>query len=195
MKTNEASDIHPLIASRWSPRAFSNQSPDKNQVYRLLQAAGMAPSAFNDQPWAFLVGFKGDDTWQMILDVLVEFNQNWARQAPVLMLALGRTVASGNPSRSNPSWMYDAGQSVAYLTFQAAHEGLWVHQMGGFSAEKATAAFSVPDHWKVLTAIALGYMGDKATLPSDLAAIENGPKDRKEFATFVFSGKFGTPAV
>ena len=61
-------------------------------------------------------------------------------------------------------------------------------------AEKAVDGFSVPDHWKVLTAIALGYMGDIDSLPADLAAIENGPKKRKEFATFVFSEKFGNPA-
>lgn len=191
MKTNEVSDIHPLIASRWSPRAFSSQLPDKTMVYRLLTAAGMAPSAFNDQPWAFIVGFRGDNSWQKILNILVEGNQSWAKEAPVLILSVGRMVSANDPARSNASWMYDVGQSVAYLTFQASHEGLWVHQMAGILAEKAAADFELPEHWRVLTAIAVGYMGDKASLPHDLAAIENGPKKRKEFATFVFSSKFG----
>ena len=68
-------DIHPIIKKRWSPRAFQSTPIQKETVQRLLEAARWAPSSFNEQPWRFMVGFKGDDTWQKIHDTMVEFNQ------------------------------------------------------------------------------------------------------------------------
>jgi len=192
--TINKSDILPLINERWSPRAFSVNPVSQEQLLRLLQAAGKAPSAYNDQPWAFITGLRNDETWRGIFSCLAEGNQAWAGNAPVLMLSVGRTVWSRDEAQINPTWMYDLGQSVAYMTMQATYEGLWVHQMGGFDKEKARATFGIPETWEPVTAIAIGHKTGKEILPANLAAMENGPKERKEFATFVFAGKFGYAA-
>ena len=53
---------------------------------------------YNEQPWRFLVGKKGDETYAKILDSLVEFNQAWAKTAPVLMLSAGEKTFTANES-------------------------------------------------------------------------------------------------
>lgn len=183
--------ILPIIENRWSPRAFSSREVSPQQVKTLLKAASMAPSAFNDQPWAFLVGFKGDGSWNTIFDTLADGNKVWAESAPVLLMAMGRKHWLRDKTTTNPTWKYDLGQSVAFLTLQASEMGLWVHQMGGFDHGKAIQSISIPISWEPVVAIAVGYLGDAGQLPPDLAALEKGPKKRKEFSNFVFFEKFG----
>jgi nitroreductase len=81
--------VHELIRERWSPRAFSEKAVSPEILQSLFEAARWAPSSNNEQPWAFLVGTRGDgDTFRKILGTLVEFNQTWAKHAPVLAIAV-----------------------------------------------------------------------------------------------------------
>jgi nitroreductase len=68
-------DTHPLISQRWSPRAFSDKPVDAGTLESLFNAARWAASSMNEQPWRFLVGLKGDATWQKIYDSLVDANK------------------------------------------------------------------------------------------------------------------------
>ena len=63
--------------------------------------------------------------------------------------------------------------------------------MAGFNADKAVSVFELPEHYKPLTAIAIGYMGDAGQLPPDLEKREHLERTRKDFDSFVFSNKFG----
>ena len=93
------------------------------KLRNVLEAARWSPSASNIQPWVFFVGLKGDETYDKIYDSMVEFNQLWAKLAPVLILNCARiTNEDGIP---NGTWQYDTGQSVAHLSFQAMEEGLF----------------------------------------------------------------------
>jgi hypothetical protein len=72
--------IHELIRSRWSPRAYSEQSVEQEKLLSLLEAARWAPSSYNHQPWSFIVATKDDPTeYNRLLSILVEFNQGWAK--------------------------------------------------------------------------------------------------------------------
>ncbi|MBK9291918.1 MAG: nitroreductase family protein [Bacteroidetes bacterium] len=188
-------EVMPLIARRWSPRAFDGREVEKAQLQRIFEAARWSPSSSNEQPWRFIVGFKGDDTYQKIFSTLVEFNQLWAGTAPVLFLAVAKTSSSKNPGRENKSAVYDLGQAMAYLTLQAMHEGLYVHQMGGFDTEKAAALFELPSDYKVVTANSLGHLGDPEVLHPNLKAMETSPRERKPLDQLVFSGAFGQAAA
>ena len=73
-------DVHPLIANRWSPRSFvADTSIPNADLQLILEAARLAPSAFNEQPWRYFVGKRGDETFNLILAGLGEFNQKWAK--------------------------------------------------------------------------------------------------------------------
>ncbi|MFN2395569.1 MAG: nitroreductase family protein [Bacteroidales bacterium] len=183
-------EIHPLLKQRWSPRSFTDQHVTKESVQSIFEAARWAPSSSNDQPWRFIVGFKGDKTWDMIMETLVEFNQKWAKLAPVLALSIGKKISDKN-GRPSKTFMYDVGQSVAYITFQAMHEGLFMHQMGGLNAQKAAEIFNVPEEYQVITAFAIGHKGGPELLEENFAEMEKDERQRHPLKELVFGEKFG----
>ncbi len=188
-------DIHGLLKNRWSPRAFAPKEVEKEKVLRFMEAARWAPSSSNEQPWRFIVGFKGDESYQKIFDSLVEFNQLWAKTAPILLLAIGNTRSLKDPSKPSQIYKYDVGQAIAHLTFQASADDLFVHQMGGFSSQKAAELFQVPEDFEVLTVTAIGYMGDPGQLPDNLSKMEYNKRERQPLTDMVFTGKFGEKTV
>jgi nitroreductase len=181
-------DIHPVIKNRWSPRSFSDKMVSTEQLNRIFEAARWAPSSFNEQPWRFILGIKGDDTWDKLHDCLVEFNQIWAGNAPVLALAIGKkTSAKGG---ENSVYQYDVGQSMAYITLQAEAEGLKSHQMGGFSKTKARELFDIPEDFQPMVMSAIGYQDRPEQLQPDFAEMEKQPRERKPIEELVFTGSF-----
>lgn len=187
-------DIHPLISKRWSPRAFSDKPVETEILLRLFEAARWSPSSSNQQPWSFIVGIKGDATYNNIFSSLVEFNQLWAKFAPILIVSCGRKI-SEKDQKLNKSFAYDVGQAVAYLSVQAMVEGLYVHQMGGFETSELTGKFEIPDIYEPLTVIAIGYIGDPEILHPNQKRMELDERKRKKLNEFIFSGKFSEPST
>jgi len=185
-------EVHPIIASRWSPRAYDTRPVEPVKLQRIFEAARWAASSSNLQPWYFLVGMKGDEAYEKIFETLVEFNQLWAVNAPLLVLAISKTTNQrGEP---NKSYAYDLGQAVATLSLQAIAEGIYTHQMGGFDATKAAGLFEIPEDYKALVVFALGYMGDHGELHHKLQKLELSPRIRRSTREFVFTGSFGHTA-
>ncbi|HEY9114850.1 MAG TPA: nitroreductase family protein [Bacteroidales bacterium] len=188
--TNNRYPIYPLIRSRWSPRAFSEKPVEKEKLQSLFEAARWAPSSMNEQPWRFIVGEKGDETWEKIHDALVEFNQNWATRAPVLIVNLGKKTFTYK-GRENVTYQYDTGQAVAFMVIEAVNQGLVAHQMGGFHAEKIIEVLNIPEDFKPISVTAIGYQGDPEKLPADLYKSEFRERERRSLHEQVFSDKFG----
>lgn len=180
--------VHALIATRWSPYVFSDQAVAKSDLKAVFEAARWAASAFNEQPWRYIVATQDDpDAYQQVLSCLVEANQAWARRAPVLGLA----VVSLNYARNgqpNGTASHDLGLANANLTLEAAARGLMVHQMGGILPDRAAELFAVPEGFQVMTGLALGYPGEGE---GDLAQRDQTPRSRRPVEEFVFSGAFG----
>jgi nitroreductase len=177
------------IASRWSPRAFSDQSVSTEDLHKIFTAASWAASSANEQPWRFLFGRNGDATFAKILDSMVEANQAWARHAPVLLLSVGKSTFSPGPFSGQPNRfaLHDTGAASAYLTLQATALGLHAHGLGGFSQEKARAHFNIPADFEIGACWAIGYLGDPDILPEGLKQRELAPRTRKPIADFVFA--------
>ncbi|MFH0867545.1 MAG: nitroreductase family protein [Bacteroidota bacterium] len=182
--------IHFLLESRWSPRSFREDKVEKEKLQRIFEAAQWSPSSWNEQPWRFIIGEKGSDTYERILSSLADFNKRWAGSAPVLIVCLSKKIFSEN-HHENFHFLYDAGQSVAHLTFQAMHEGLYVHQMAGFHFEIIKNQFNIPEEFYIVTVIAVGYVGKPDILDDDLRENEMADRSRKEIPEIVFSGQFG----
>jgi len=186
--------IHELIRRRWSPRAFSDLPVEPHKLVSLFEAARWAASCSNEQPWAFLVATKEDAKgYADMLGVLVEFNQSWASNAPVLILTLAHTQFEKD-GRPNRHAMYDLGQAAAHLSLQATALGLATHQMAGFNADAARERFAVPAGWEPSSVIALGYPGHANSLPEKLKEREIAQRQRKPLDSFVFSGSWGHTA-
>ena len=178
--------VKDVILQRWSPRAFADKDVSPKELRTLFEAARWAASSSNEQPWRFLVGHRGDDTYQKILDALVEFNQSWAASAPVLMVSVAKKTLSGKgqPNRCN---LHDTGAATAYIALQATADGLHTHSMAGFDPEQIRASFAIPSDYDIGTVTAIGYFGDPSTLPEHLLKIETAPRQRKPLEEFVFS--------
>jgi nitroreductase len=179
--------IHELLARRWSPRAFSPRPVEPEKLAQLFEAARWAPSSYNAQPWAFIVATREDaEGYTRLLSTLVEPNRQWARQAPVLILAVAK-LDFNHVARPNRHTLYDLGQAVANFTVQATALDLHIHQMGGFDPGAARELFAIPKGYEPVSVLALGYQDEP---PADLAA-----RTRKPLTDFVFSGSWGRAAA
>ena len=186
--------INPLLKKRWSPRAFLNTPVPLEKLQSMFEAARWSPSGGNQQPWRFIVGFEGDETYKKLFETLAPGNQEWVFHAPVLIATVGRSVLNTDETISNSSYRYDVGQSVAHFTFQACQEGLFVHQMAGFDNKEVEVAFDVPFPYEVLTLFVVGYLGEPELLKNKvLIEHEKEPRTRKNFNEIIFSGRFGIP--
>jgi nitroreductase len=182
--------VHDLIRHRWSPRAFSDKPVDREILASLFEAARWAPSSNNEQPWAYFVATKDNaEDFAKMVSVLVEFNADWAKNAPVLLLAVSRLkFPNGNPNRNA---FYDTGAATALLSVEATARGLAVHQMAGFDPAKAKQVFEIPEDCEPIAAIAVGFPGDPNSLSQKLQDRENAPRTRKPLTEFVMSGRWG----
>ena len=186
--------VHELIRERWSPRAFADKPVPKDVLRSIFEAARWAPSSFNEQPWAYIVATKDDkESFEKVLSVLVDFNVQWAKSAPVLALAVAKLTFANN-NAPNRNAQYDTGAATALLSVEATAHGLAVHQMAGFDAEKARQVFGIPKGWEPIAALAIGYPGDPASLPPALKDRELAPRTRKPIAEFVMAGQWGHTA-
>jgi len=183
------------VKKRWSPRAFSNKAVEESKLLSVLEAARWSASSFNEQPWRFMVATQENaDEFERLLSVIKEKNQTWAKLAPVLMLVLAKKTFS-NSGGENRHALHDAGQAVATLSLQAAALELYVHQMAGILPDKAKEVFSVPDDMEIVSALALGYLGNVEQLPEDLQVKEGRERSRKPLSKLVFTGQFGQAAT
>jgi len=163
--------INKLSANRWSPRAFADKKVEKEKLQSVFEAARWSASAFNAQPWRFLIGYQGDENYHLIMNTLVEFNQNWAGKAPVLILNCYQMNFSHN-GKLNLTAQYDLGQAVAQYSLEALNQGLYVHQMTGFDAKKANESFGLGKKVTAFSVTALGYLGNVDSLPNDMRKME-----------------------
>jgi nitroreductase len=128
-----------------------------------------------------------------MLSVLIEFNAGWAKNAPVLALAVAELNFAKN-NAPNRNAQYDTGAATALLSVEATARGLAVHQMAGFDPAKAREVFAIPAGWEAIAAIAIGYPGDPNSLPQPLKDRELAPRTRKPLSEFVMAGHWGHTA-
>jgi nitroreductase len=183
--------VHDLIRDRWSPRAFSSRPIPPADLCSLFEAARWAPSAYNDQPWYFIFSHQNEPAmFEKMLSCLVEANQVWARKAAVLAVAVARTELLHDQS-PNRHALYDTGQAVAALSYQATELGIRVHQMGGFLPDKVRESYGIPEGYEPVTALALGYPGRPEDLPDKLWKAELEERTRRHLNETVFQGHWG----
>jgi len=179
-----------FIINRWSPRAMSGESISNDELMSLFEASKWAPSSYNNQPWRFIYAKRETPEWNAFLDLLVPFNQSWAKNGSVLIIIVSRNVFeyNGKPSRTHS---FDAGAAWENLALQGSMNGLVVHGMEGFDYEKAAKLISLPDDYVVEAMCAVGKPGKLKNLPKELQDKEviSGRKFVRDIA---FEGKFSS---
>ena len=169
--------LHPLLADRWSPRAFdASHDVTPEQISTLLEAARWAPSASNSQPWRFVVAPRGSAAHDALFGTLFPGNQVWAGAAGALILAAA--VTSDDSGAPLPFAAYDTGQAVHALVTQAHAEGLSAHQLGGFDRPAAAEVLGLDSAVTPLVVIAIGQHDPARELPEPFATREAAPRTR-----------------
>jgi nitroreductase len=192
-KIDIAEPINDIIASRWSSVAYdAERTVSQEQLIAIMEAGRWAPSCFGDQPWRFIVCNKSENTdaWQKIYDSLAEGNQGWCANVPVLIAACHDTVFTMN-DKPNPWAAYDTGAASVSMCLQATELGLTSHQMAGFSAEMISEKFSIPERYKPIAVIAIGYqVAREENIPDTVKERELAPRRRNALKENFFMGNW-----
>ena len=184
--------IHAMFLERWSPRAFTSQPITQEELLTMLEAARWAASSYNSQPWRFLYALRDTPAWERFLNLLVPFNQSWAKESSALVFLVSNSIMlsprSGKEAPS-PTHSFDTGTASGYFALQASLMGWYVHGMVGFDADRAFEELSVPKGYKIEAVYAVGRKANPASLPEELRARES-PSDRRSLAELAFEGRF-----
>ena len=184
--------IDPMFLERWSPRAFTPEAISEADLLSMLEAGRWAASSYNSQPWRFLYALRDTPHWQTFFDLLVPFNQGWAKNASALMILVSNSLMRPPGAEKDvPSHSHslDAGTASGYVALQAMKMGWYVHGMVGFDMDRAFAELNVPQGYRVEAAYAVGKMGDKSSLPEAMQEREQ-PSPRRPLSELAFAGGF-----
>lgn len=180
--------VNDIFINRWSPRAMSGEEISDQELMSLFEAARWAPSSYNNQPWRFVYAQRNSSAWDTIYGLMVEANQQWAKNAAVLMVIFSRDNFTYNekPARTHS---FDTGSAWMSLALQGSLMGLVVHGMEGFDYDRAKKVLNIPDGYTVEAMCAVGKPGKTEDLPKEMQKNEF-PSDRKPVSSFAFEGTF-----
>src|ERR1700736_2612117 len=184
--------INALFLDRWSPRAMSGEPIGETELLTLFEAARWAPSSYNGQPWRILYGHRDTENWPTFFNLLVEFNQTWAKNAAALAVLISKNTFDHNDQPSI-THSFDTGAAWANLALQGTLSGLVIHGMQGFDYEKAKIDLKIPDGYTVEAMVVIGKPGKKEELPENLQERET-PNDRRPLSETAFEGIWRQPA-
>jgi nitroreductase len=179
-----------IIQERWSPYVFSSTPVEEFKLKAMFEAAGLAPSCNNEQPWVFVFSTRDQqDVFDDYVGFLTDGNKVWAKHAYALIISMARTKFSYN-GKPNRFAFYDTGMAVSNLLMQATALDVYVHQMGGYSVEKVKEYFRLGEDVEPVAMMAAGYLGDGSFLPPEIVKRDESRRSRKSIHEFVFKGSF-----
>jgi nitroreductase len=175
-----------LVKTRQSTRAYDNRAVEAEKVERCLDAARMAPSACNAQPWKFIVvndpvikNALADATQDRILPL-----NHFTKQAPVHVVIVREkanlTSSIGQVVKDKEFPVMDIGIAAVHFCLQAVEEGLGTCILGWFNEKKVRKLLSVPRNKRIELILTVGYP----------ATYEIRPKKRKPREAVVAYNKY-----
>lgn len=185
--------VDELFVNRWSPRAFDRSEMPEADLKTILEAARWAPSAFNIQPWRFVYGRRGDESWQTLVDLLNPFNRDWGQHASALVYLFSDTEVDGKdgkPERPNGYHAFDAGSAWTHAALQATKLGYHAHGVAGIQKDEINEKLGVPKRYQPQIAFIIGTRGDVSELPESLQARET-PSSRMTLDEVAHAGTWG----
>jgi len=152
-----------LIRQRRSVRDFRDQPVEREKIMACLEAARLAPSACNSQPWKFIVV---DDPELKNRLSQVAFNgvysiNSFCQKAPVIVVVIsekGKFITQiGGMFRGTRYYLIDIGIAIEHFVLQAEELGLGTCWIGWFNERAVKQVLNIPQYKKIDILIALGY--------------------------------------
>ena len=159
------------------------------QITALLEAGRWAATWGHRQPVRFIVGIRGDDTFDKISAVLKKGNR-YATAAGALVLV---SADQGPDERTAVYAAVDVGAAIAQLTIEAVSRGLVAHPMAGFIPDAARDAFAIPDGVRPVAVVAVGSLGDYTRAPPEILERDAIGRRRLPLEEIAFAGSWGKP--
>lgn len=159
-KNRDFMELLDLIQKRQSDRQYEARPVDRELVVKCLEAARLAPSACNSQPWKFVVV----DEPQLVLQVgeaAAGMGMNkFAKEVPVIVVVvlekMNLTARIGSVIKDKEYSLLDMGIAVEHFCLQAAELGLGTCIMGWFDEKKVKKLLGIKNK-RVPLLITLGY--------------------------------------
>lgn len=168
--------LNEVILNRRSKRAISDEKISEAELDRLIRAAHLAPSCFNNQPWR-LIPVDEPAKLNRIKEALPGGNY-WAKKAPVIIAVVSRQNIDCELSHDRIYYKFDCGLAVENLLLQATDMGLVSHPIAGFNPEVTREVLSIPDDFELITLIVVGKPGNPEELSEKHRRTELGDRER-----------------
>lgn len=178
-------DVKTAIETRYSVRRFAQKPVEREKINECLEAARLAPSACNSQPWHYIVIDDPQVKEKFCQEAFSGvYNMSaWAANAPVLVAVVSDrgnfTARIGNFFRRTEFYLVDQGISGEHFVLRAWELGLGTCWIGWLNSNKAEKFFNLPKGKKIEHLFAVGYPADEAT-PSRL----HGRKKLEEIVSY-----------
>ena len=156
-----------LVNKRQSDRAYLNKAIEREKIDRCLEAARLAPSACNSQPWTFIV-VNDKKIKNQIADAtsnaLLPLN-HFTKQAPVHIVIVQEspklTAKLGSLIKDKEFPLIDIGIAAEHFCLQATSEGLGSCMLGWFNEKRVKELLEIPEMKRPILIITLGYPAKK----------------------------------
>jgi len=152
-----------LIEKRQSDRKYTDQKVEREKIERCLEAARLAPSASNSQPWSFVVVDEPELKKKVAvksIGPLRSFN-NFVPQAPVILAIVMEKpkiiTELGGRIKEKEYPLIDIGIAAEHFCLQAAEEDLGTCMLGWFDEKAVKMLLNVPEKKSIPLLITLGY--------------------------------------
>lgn len=152
-----------LVKNRKSVRDYSSSPVARESIDRCLEAARLAPSACNSQPWYFIV-VDDEKLKNMVCEAAFSglYSMNsFAKKAPALIVVIterpGYVARLGGYFRGVQYSLIDIGIACEHLILQAEEEGLGSCWLGWFNEKALKKILDIPRNKKIDIVIGLGY--------------------------------------
>ncbi len=145
------------IKNRRSIRSYKKQELTQETINQLIDAARLAPSAGNAQPWAFIVATE-PKTKEALADAA--FGQKWLEEAAVVFVVcadLKRAEESYGERGKSLYCFQDTSAAIENILLAACSMGLGTCWMGAFREEEIRKVINAPPHMKPVALIPVGY--------------------------------------
>jgi nitroreductase len=169
--------------------SLSGRDVEREKIEKLLEAASLAPSARNQQPWRFIVVQGKKNVEDVVNKAFMGMNQI-VKDAPVLILACA------NPSdddihEGREYYLFDVGLAVENMLLAATDLGLVTHPMTAVHEEELKKLLHIPSEVRFVAATPLAY---PAQASYEKAAQERlGQRTRKSVSEIAYSNEWGKP--
>ena len=146
-----------LIKKRYSVRAYQSKPIEDEKLQKVLDAARMAPTAANRQPFRFIVIHnKGRES-----ELRRVYNREWFFKAPIVVCACA--VPDGAWTRSDGKNYSDVDTTIAmdHLILAATDQGLGTCWVAAFDPSAAREVLGLSDNEEPIAFTPLGYPADE----------------------------------